>query len=605
MDKNEEINLSSTTTTDETTTTATTTTSKTTISINEKLQIRREKVKQRDAMLSTIRCKACKLKTTTSFHFDNQFNEMNNNNSYKQLSTTTNNSASTTILKPSQQYSTVFTPYYERRKRLPKSQQLQDLPKLVEDLYLEYNDYNTILEATTRFRRLLSIERNPPIDEVIQSGAVPFFVQYLDLKELEKYFIIEGSSSFNVEMNSNSLDSSSNGSDSRRGKKPTVTLTQIYILQFEACWALTNIASGTSDHTRYVVSLDAIPKIIPLMKSESEDLRQQSVWAIGNIAGDSSTLRDLVLSFNVVPVLIEILKKETSLRVKRDTTWTLSNCFRGKPIPEWHLVKEAIPLLSTLIYESDEDILTDACWALSYLSDGPSERIQAVVEAGVVRRLIELLCHHQSAIQTPALRTVGNIATGDDLQTQTLLNVNLLSVLPVLFNHPKKTIRKEVMWCISNIVAGNQAQIQAVIDANIFPSVINILSTDVFDVKKEAAWVVANTLEGGNLTQTKYLVQCGAINPLCKIMDCKDAKIVNVALDGIDSLLRSYEKGGDEELQTVVSLIEEAQGLDYLEKLQYHNNREVAEKATTILENYFELEDENGEEGEVGEETNA
>lgn len=49
---------------------------------------------------------------------------------------------------------------------------------------------------------------------------------------------------------------------------------------------------------------------------------------------------------------------------------------------------------------------------------GPNTKIQAVIESGVCRRLVELLMHPSSAVQTPALRTVGNIVTGDDLQTQ-------------------------------------------------------------------------------------------------------------------------------------------------------------------------------------------
>lgn len=54
-------------------------------------------------------------------------------------------------------------------------------------------------------------------------------------------------------------------------------------------------------------------------------------------------------------------------------------------------VKPALPVLQQLIHLNDEEVLTDACWALSYLSDGQNDKIQAVIDAGVCRRLVELL----------------------------------------------------------------------------------------------------------------------------------------------------------------------------------------------------------------------
>lgn len=164
----------------------------------------------------------------------------------------------------------------------------------------------------------------------------------------------------------------------------------------------------------------------------------------GNIAGDSPPCRDLVLQAAAMPPLLQQLHQNSKLSMLRNATWTLSNFCRGKPQPDFEMVRPSLPTLSQLIFSPDEEVLTDACWALSYLSDGPNEKIQAVIEAGVCRRLVELLLNPSPAVQTPALRTVGNIVTGNDLQTQFIINNNALPCLLALLSSPKKGIRKEV-----------------------------------------------------------------------------------------------------------------------------------------------------------------
>ncbi|KAB2003297.1 hypothetical protein ERO13_D11G116800v2 [Gossypium hirsutum] len=428
---------------------------------------------------------------------------------------------------------------------------LESLPAMVAGVWSD--DRNMQLEATTQFRKLLSIERSPPINEVVQSGVVPRFVEFLNRDDFPQ-------------------------------------------LQFEAAWALTNIASGTSDNTRVVIDHGAVPIFVKLLGSPTDDVREQAVWALGNVAGDSPKCRDLVLGHGALVPLLAQFNEHAKLSMLRNATWTLSNFCRGKPQPSFEQTKPALPALERLIHSNDEEVLTDACWALSYLSDGTNDKIQAVIESGVCPRLVELLMHPSPTVLIPALRTVGNIVTGDDMQTQCIIGHQALPcLLNLLTNTYKKSIKKEACWTISNITAGNVDQIQAVIEAGIIAPLVHLLQNAEFEIKKEAAWAISNATSGGTHEQIKFLVSQGCIKPLCDLLNCPDPRIVTVCLEGLENILKVGEAeknlGHTGDVNLYAQLIDDAEGLEKIENLQSHDNNEIYEKAVKILETYW-VEDE-------------
>ena len=198
------------------------------------------------------------------------------------------------------------------------------------------------------------------------------------------------------------------------------------------------------------------------------------------------------------------------------------------------------------------------------------------------------------------MRTVGNIVTGDDVQTQFILNSGVLGALLHLLSSPRDGIKKEACWTISNITAGTVQQIELVIQASLIPPLLSLLQNADFKVRKEACRAVCNATTGGLQSPDiiRYIVSAGVIKPLCDLLTCMDNRLINVALEGLENILKIGEEDKNSNgtgTNTYALFVEEAGGMDVISDLQTHENTDIYKKAYSIIDRFF------GEEDDVGE----
>jgi len=405
-------------------------------------------------------------------------------------------------------------------------------------------------------RKILSQEKGAPIQHAVDMNLVPRFIEFTQRKD-----------------------------------EPH--------LQLEAAWALTNIASGDSKQTEAVIEHGGIPCFVNLLGSPKMEIVEQGIWALGNIAGDCNKFRQMALESNALSVLVDLLKSTTKENIFKHGIWALSNLTRGRPLPNFELVKESLPVFSeALKHSKDPEIITDASWALYHLSDGDSPQIQVVLDTGVAPTIVQNLDNSNLSTSVPLIKTLGLLMSGDDeSQIDTILSIQ--DVIPKLFKlleHEKKVVRKETCYALSAITAGNDRHVGCVIaNPNYLNKLITLAVSDKFlEVRREAAWVLANALIKCNIDQLMFMLQYGLLECFCTLLDdTRDAKNLEVVIEGLNAILNKGKEIASQRRceNPFISEFESRGGLEKVQKLQEHENVEVYQAALKLMEGHYELED--------------
>ncbi|KAG5553739.1 hypothetical protein RHGRI_011578 [Rhododendron griersonianum] len=160
----------------------------------------------------------------------------------------------------------------------------------------------------------------------------------------------------------------------------------------------------------------------------------------------------------------------------------------------------------------------------------------------------------------------------------------------------------EAAWVLSNIAAGSIEQKQLIYSSEAMPLLLRLLSTAPFDIRKEVAYVLGNLCvapseDGGRpnliLDHLVSLVGKGCLPGFVNMVRSADVEAARLGLQFMELVMNLYFhelcfyvlRGMPN--SEGVKLVEREDGIDAMERFQFHENEDLRNMANALVDKYF------------------
>jgi len=192
------------------------------------------------------------------------------------------------------------------------------------------------------------------------------------------------------------------------------------------------------------------------------------------------------------------------------------------------------------------------------------------------------------------VRTFGNILTGSAKYTDLVLQMNILPPFLAVLKRKNRIIRKEVLWALSNVAAGTSHHVQALMDAGVIDTANSVILGSEFDLQKEAGWLVSNAAVCATPEQVQDMVEKHKLlESLAAVLKYPDIPLLKMALSSLESVLQHGNELGD--VNPYAEALEALDVVDRLVTLQHSKNDKIYDLSSSIVRDYFGMDDEEGE----------
>jgi hypothetical protein len=268
--------------------------------------------------------------------------------------------------------------------------------------------------------------------------------------------------------------------------------------------------------------MDLAQPLARMLDSPLAQARHRAAFILTRVAQSWPGAGAAVLSAGALPPLLRGLHPYAEVVYVRCASSALLQLL--SPLPCEATARAMLPRLAQLLSADEGGFLGYAIDALGALCAGGEGLKQAVLEAGCLPRLVDLLGQRSSAHRwTSILTALNSLAGADGLRLQAVLNADALPSTAALLlrrGRPAAGGCHEAACKLLNTVLeeGTCSQFQALLDAGCLQGLIKTARKGHQTLALTAGVVLMHAGERGSQLQLQQLAAMGGLQPVCRLL---------------------------------------------------------------------------------------
>lgn len=344
---------------------------------------------------------------------------------------------------------------------------------------------------------------------------------------------------------------------------------------------LANLSLCDEKKAKVMVDEGLIPKSLKLLDIKHKEITKNILWCLGNLV---ITSHDITMLLAADPIFSYLLKLTTDIEILNNTRLLIILIYISKRTKEIEFHSNTLTPIFVNSLKNQETFIY-GIMGLEYLTINNVANLKKIYYycPEIIEKILALVGNEDKYLILHSLKLLGNFAFSDDY-IQDLLDKGVLPFIKKVMIRSNAAHKKEVFFILSNLLLSEEHHLGVIMaDKELVFRILEGVNEIDYEVRHEV-WYCIKILTSKVPFYPLEFFDTLVFNMSLSFSKESDPKILILMLESYEFMLK---KVGIHQ-ETLRNLLDSSQCFEKMSEKIFHGNKDVSEKASGIIDEFYD-----------------